>query len=384
MKTTFPLLIALLALLHCALAPACAFAVTGQELATLRGERSYPQALDLPDAQTFAAEPGALLLSGSQAALQPDAEKLEALTAQLRGQITDLGDAVDFLSVFADDCVGALVNRANHLQSLYTLTEDELSASDRDTLGAFIADYSLLASQLFSQIEFQLTKLSYAHSRTDIDVRVHAAGFRTQASGKLYVQGGGFTVMSLEPDDGSPHIIQTTYNDEDIVRVANGIYITPYNHALQSLSFCANTASAACHVQLYQPGSSAQPGGKENVIAEFDVDPSRPSADLRQDDTYATEYSRTFSAEYGSDAYFQRNQPVYLRLTWQQGGEQRKTEALTLFSVKKARVPNPTFVNDTNQFMGSIGFTLPKDWPIIDGSRLALPTNTVLHLKARI
>ena len=542
MKTTFPLLIALLALLHCALAPACAFAVTGQELATLRGERSYPQALDLPDAQTFAAEPGALLLSGSQAVLQPDAEKLEALTAQLRGQITDLGDAVDFLSVFADDCVGALVNRANHLQSLYTLTEDELSASDRDTLGAFIADYSLLASQLFSQIEFQLTKLSYAYSRIDtlvslvrsgeyspaetdeylaelaaiadeaserlksftddeqcleayltqfytahlmiaameealsplhdkaqalyaqqaqalaaqengggllraasahvsvisrsqyavtvrdeggspirgaqvevrvlngdskvvstvkdttddlgyaffcyddfqpgkddkanIDVRVHAAGFRTQASGKLYVQGGGFTVMSLEPDDGSPYIVQTTYNDEDIVRVANGIYITPYNHALQSLSFCVNTASAACHVQLYQPGSSAQPGGKENVIAEFDVDPSRPSADLRQDDTYATEYSRTFSAEYGSDAYFQRNQPVYLRLTWQQGGEQRKTETLTLFSVKKARVPNPTFVNDTNQFMGSIGFTLPKDWPIIGGSRLTLPTNS--------
>lgn len=39
-------------------------------------------------------------------------------------------------------------------------------------------------------------------------------------------------------------------------------------------------------------------------------------------------------------------------------------------------MPNPTFVSDTNKFMGSIGITLPKDWPIIGGSRLTLPTNS--------
>ena len=45
------------------LVPSCAGAITGRELMALRGERSYPQALDLPDAQTMASD-GIMLLSG--------------------------------------------------------------------------------------------------------------------------------------------------------------------------------------------------------------------------------------------------------------------------------------------------------------------------------
>ena len=55
MKMTFPRLIILLALLAM-LVPSCACAITGQELAALRGQRSYPQALDLPDVQAMALE----------------------------------------------------------------------------------------------------------------------------------------------------------------------------------------------------------------------------------------------------------------------------------------------------------------------------------------
>ena len=44
-------IVLLLTLLACLLMPAGASAVTGAQIAALRGERSYPQALDLPDAQ---------------------------------------------------------------------------------------------------------------------------------------------------------------------------------------------------------------------------------------------------------------------------------------------------------------------------------------------
>lgn len=81
MKTIFLRLIALLVLLLCVLAPACAFAVTGQELAALRGERSYPQALDLP---------GALLLSDAQDASSPTRRRSKRSRSAARCQRADL------------------------------------------------------------------------------------------------------------------------------------------------------------------------------------------------------------------------------------------------------------------------------------------------------
>ena len=125
MKMTFPHLIILLALLAM-LVPSCACAITGQELAALRGQRSYPQALDLPDAQTMASD-GIMLLSGENTFPQPDEQEIRALTEQYKKQLTDLGSAVDFLSVFTDAYAGALVNQANHLQSVYLIAEERLS-----------------------------------------------------------------------------------------------------------------------------------------------------------------------------------------------------------------------------------------------------------------
>lgn len=543
MKTTFPRLIILLALLAM-LVPSCAFAITGQELAALRGQRSYPQALDLPDAQTMASD-GIMLLSGENTFPQPDEQEIRALTEQYKKQLTDLGSAVDFLSVFTDDYAGALVNQANHLQSMYLIAEASLSGTEKDMVGEFITQYSQIASSLYSEVEFLTTKLSYAYERIDvlirliqsgeyapaeidayvaelssvageaeerlntfltdedylyayfyrffeaslmisgmtdgmnlqlstlheaseavlraqaqalyeqengggllraastpiavvsrnqyvivardenhspiegaeimvrvldgnskviatlggktdsygyeifcfddfrpgsddkasIDVIIRAKGYRTQASGKLYVRGGGFTEMSLTPDsDSSPYIIQATYNHEDIERVANGIYITPYNHANQRLCFTVNT-TVPCRVQLYQPASADDPSSKENIVAEFSVDPQNPDSSVQQDKTFTTEYTRVFHGEYGSDAYFKRSLPVYTRVIWNQGGSEQKRETLTPFSVKKARVPNPSSVNDANVFMNKVGFKLPNDWPILGGSTFSLPTN---------
>ena len=80
MKMTFPRLIILLALLAM-LVPSCACAITGQELAALRGQRSYPQALDLPDVQAVASN-SIMLLSGENTFPQPDEQEIRALTEQ--------------------------------------------------------------------------------------------------------------------------------------------------------------------------------------------------------------------------------------------------------------------------------------------------------------
>ena len=544
MKMTFPRLIILLALLAM-LVPSCACAITGQELAALRGQRSYPQALDLPDAQTMASD-GIMLLSGENTFPQPDEQEIRALTEQYKKQLTDLGSAVDFLSVFTDDYVGALVNQANHLQSMYLIAEASLSGTEKDMVGEFITQYSQIASSLYSEVEFLTTKLSYAYERIDvlirlirsgeyapdeidayaaelssvageaeerlnafltdedylyayfyrffeaslmisgmtdgmnlqlstlheaseavlraqaqalyaqengggllraastpiavisrrqyvivargkdgkpvahadvtvrvldgdsavaatvtgttddygyaifcfsdfrpgsddkanIDVLIRADGCRTQASGKLYVQGGGSTTLTMEPDDGSPYLIQTTYNHEDIVRVANGIYITPYNQANQRLSFTVNT-EIPCTVQLYQPARDDDDDpDEENIIAEFSVNPKKPDASLKQDTAFKTEYTRTFSHAYGSDAFFHRGLPVYIRVLWERDGEAQQRDTLTLFSVKKARVPNPTSANNANVFMNKISFQLPEEWPVIGGSTFSVPVNT--------
>ena len=549
MKSTLLRLIALLVLLLCMLVPACAGAISGQELTALRGERSYPQALDLPDAQAVASN-SIMPRSGESTFPKPDENEIRRLTQQYAEELTDLGSAVDFLSVFADNYAGALVNQANHLQSVYLIAEERLSNADKKLVGDFIAQYSQIASSLYAEVEFFNTKLSYAYERIEfliqliqsgectpseidaymaeldavakeaeerlsafrteekhlytylyryfeaslmisgmtdgvsiqldtlhnasnqviqaqakalyelensgglraasthivvvsrsqyvvvardekkapiadadvtvlvldgnnnvvstltgktdqygysifcyddfrpdkddnatIDVRVHAKGYRTQFSGKLYVQGGGFTELHMEKDDGNPYLILASYNHEDILRVSNGIYITPYNDANQRLSFTVNT-QIPCTVQLYQPESgTGNDTGTENIIAEFSVDPSKPDASLVQDPTYKTEYTRTFSNTYGSDAFFKSKLPVYTRIIWEQSGNaqggnaQGKAETQTPFSVKKARVPNPTFVNDANKFMGSIGFTLPSDWPLIGGARFTLPVN---------
>ena len=544
MKMTFPRLIILLALLAM-LVPSCAFAITGQELAALRGQRSYPQALDLPDAQTMASN-SIMPRSGESTFPQPDEQEIRALTEQYKKQLTDLGSAVDFLSVFTDDYVGALVNQANHLQSMYLIAEASLSDADKTLVGEFITQYSQIASSLYSEVEFLTTKLSYAYERIDvlirlirsgeyapdeidayaaelssvageaeerliafltdedylyayfyrffeaslmisgmtegmnlqlstlheaseavlraqaqalyaqengggllraastpiavvsssqyvvvardenrspiedadvtvrvldgsskvvatlsgktdqygytifcfddfhpgsdnkanIDVLIRADGFRTQASGRQCVRGGGFTELHMEPDDGTPYLIQTTYNHEDIVRVANGIYITPYNQANQRLSFSVNT-QIPCTVQLYQPARDRDDGSdEENIIAEFSVNPKKPDASLERDTDFKTEYTRTFSHAYGSDAFFHRGLPVYIRVLWEQDGEAQQRDTLTLFSVKKARVPNPTSANNANVFMNKISFQLPKDWPVIGGSKFSVPVNT--------
>ena len=544
MKMTFPRLIILLALLAM-LVPSCACAITGQELAALRGQRSYPQALDLPDAQTMASD-GIMLLSGENTFPQPDEQEIRALTEQYKKQLTDLGSAVDFLSVFTDDYAGALVNQANHLQSMYLIAEASLSGTEKDMVGEFITQYSQIASSLYSEVEFLTTKLSYAYERIDvlirlirsgeyapdeidayaaelssvageaeerlnafltdedylyayfyrffeaslmisgmtdgmnlqlstlheaseqviraqaqalyeqensggllraasttisvvsssqyvvvardenrspiedadvtvrvldgsskvvatlsgktdqygyiifyfddfrpgsdnkanIDVLIRADGFRTQASGRQCVRGGGFTELHMEPDDGTPYLIQTTYNHEDIVRVANGIYITPYNQANQRLSFSVNT-QIPCTVQLYQPARDDDDDpDEENIIAEFSVNPKKPDASLERDTDFKTEYTRTFSHAYGSDAFFHRGLPVYTRVIWEQDGEAQQRDTLTLFSVKKARVPNPTSANDANVFMNKISFQLPEEWPVIGGSTFSVPVNT--------
>ena len=151
-------IVLLLTLLACLFMPAGASAVTGAQIAALRGERSYPQALDLPDALSVAAQSGGVMLRSAENGYpQPDVGKISELAGRYSGEIRDIGDAVDFLSVFTTDYVGALVHQANHLQSMYLQCEKQLSESDRTKAAQIIKDYSLLASQLYSEVEF-LTK----------------------------------------------------------------------------------------------------------------------------------------------------------------------------------------------------------------------------------
>lgn len=168
-----PLLALLLALL-----PSCAAAVTGRELSALRGERSYPQALDLPATVTLQDDSGVMRLSADREPVYPtpDPERIAALTACYRSELTDLGAALDFLTLFSEDFVGSLVRRANSLQSLFLLAEDQFSAGDREQITGFLGDYSLIASNLYAEIEFLTTKLTYAYNRIDVLVTMVQSG----------------------------------------------------------------------------------------------------------------------------------------------------------------------------------------------------------------
>ena len=77
-------LLLLLTLLACLLIPAGASAVTGAQIAALRGERSYPQALDLPDALSVAAQNGGVMqLSAETGYPQPDENKIRRKEADI-------------------------------------------------------------------------------------------------------------------------------------------------------------------------------------------------------------------------------------------------------------------------------------------------------------
>ena len=162
-------IVLLLTLLACLFMPAGASAVTGAQIAALRGERSYPQALDLPDALSVAAQSGGVMLRSAENGYpQPDVGKISELAGRYSGEIRDIGDAVDFLSVFTTDYVGALVHQANHLQSMYLQCESKLNESDRTNAAQAIEEDSLRASELYSEVEFLTTKLSYCYNRMDV------------------------------------------------------------------------------------------------------------------------------------------------------------------------------------------------------------------------
>lgn len=527
-------LLLLLTLLACLLVPAGASAVTGAQIAALRGERSYPQALDLPDALSVAAQSGGTMLRSAENGYpQPDANKIRALADRYSGEIRDIGDAVDFLSVFTTDYVGALVHQANHLQSLYLLCKDDLSTDDQKTAAQTIEDYSLSASKLYSEVEFLTTKLTYCYNRMDvlvgfiqggkytpaqtdeyltelaelfqeaktrlndftdkanlgkllndyfttqlmltametvidqlhesteqivsagaaaldaaengsgklrradthvtivskseyvvtvagpdgsplegadveihvldgegkltrklepkqtnehgyaifcfsdfdpdddgkatIDVWVRTEGYRTQSTGKITAQGGGFVPVALDRDDGNPYIVAANYEGEDILRTDNGIFISPESKSSSTMSFTVNT-DRPCTVTLYQIDDK----NKEKVAIQYKLDPGNPRYS-KQDEEHTTEYTYETLRSFCSNQYFLRKSPVYVRIAWEQDGAQQKEETLTPFVIRKARVTNPIDRNGSNLFMGDYGFTLPKDWPYVGGAQFKLP-----------
>ena len=524
----------LLTLLACLLLPAGASAITGTEIAALRGERSYPQALDLPDALSVAAQSnGVMLRAAGNGYPQPDADKISALADRYIDEIRDIGDAVDFLSVFTTDYVGALVHQANHIQSLYLLCKDDLSTDDQKTAAQTIEDYSLSASKLYSEVEFLTTKLTYCYNRMDvlvgfiqggkytpaqtdeyltelaelfqeaktrlndftdkanlgkllndyfttqlmltametvidqlhesteqivsagaaaldaaengsgklrradthvtivskseyvvtvagpdgsplegadveihvldgegkltrklepkqtnehgyaifcfsdfdpdddgkatIDVWVRTEGYRTQSTGKITAQGGGFVPVALDRDDGNPYIVAANYEGEDILRTDNGIFISPESKSSSTMSFTVNT-DRPCTVTLYQIDDK----NKEKVAIQYKLDPGNPRYS-KQDEEHTTEYTYERLGSYCSNQYFLRKSPVYVRIAWEQDGAQQKEETLTPFVIRKARVTNPIDRNGSNLFMGDYGFTLPKDWPYVGGAQFKLP-----------
>lgn len=527
-------IVLLLTLLACLLIPAGASAVTGAQIAALRGERSYPQALDLPDALSVAAQNGGVMqLSAETGYPQPDANKIRALAGRYSDEIRDIGDAVDFLSVFTTDYVGALVHQANHLQSMYLQCKSKLNDSDRTNAAQAIEKYSLSASELYSEVEFLTTKLSYCYNRMDvlvgyiqsgeytqsqtdewlaeladlyqeaktrlddftdeanlqklfndyftthlmltamdavidqlhtsteaavsagaaaldaaengggklrradthvtivskseyvvtvagpdgsplagadveihvldgdgklvrkldpkqtnehgyaifcfsdfdpddsgkatIDVWVRTQGYRTQSTGRITAKGGGFVPVALEQDNGNPYIVVANYEGEDILRTANGIYISPDNKSSSTMSFTVNT-DKPCTVTLYQIDDK----NKENVALQYKLDPENPGYS-KQDEEHTTEYTYETLRSFCSNKYFLRKSPVYVRIAWEQDGAQQKEETLTPFVIRKARVSNPLSRNGGNMFMGSYGVTLPKDWPYVGGAQFMLP-----------
>ena len=205
--------------------------------------------------------------------------------------------------------------------------------------------------------------------KASVQIWVRAEGYCTQATGRVTAEGGGFTPFRLEKDDGSPYIVQMTYNGEDILRTSNGIYISPLFEEKQTISITVNT-KYPCTVSMEQ--FAGEDG--DHTVLEFDVELGQPG-DAVQNSEHPTEYTCTMTRAFCSDKYFLRKADVNMYIRWAPEGHDkiRLKGTFIPFVVRKARVPNPISRNGSNMFMGTVGVMLPNSFPFVGGTRFQFP-----------
>ncbi|MDO4740441.1 MAG: hypothetical protein Q4A66_07220, partial [Eubacteriales bacterium] len=255
-------------------------------------------------------------------------EELEQLENALlargaSGKVTVLSDSEIAVTV-VDDETGAPLSSAGA-----KVTMVSLSASG--TTKTITREPESSGTCFFTKSELSLS----VGGRAKVSLRVEAPGYRTVIYGYHTLEGGESHKIRMIKDDGTPYIMGASINGGDMMRIANGMYLSPRNDMQHTVTIFADTKGQNCTFSILQG---------ERVVAS-------KAAALSPKDVLDI---RGAFMRLGADGAFVPDVPISLKI---QSGETNET-TLTPFSVVKAVMDEPLFKDSIPVYMGNMGMSI--------------------------
>ena len=198
-------------------------------------------------------------------------------------------------------------------------------------------------------------------------------GYQRRELGVMQLSGGDVFHMAMRKDNGKPYIVKATFDDADMLTVANGMYMTPKNDIDHAVELKVETKGKAVNVKAWYWKDSVQ---WETLL----------SANFAPGDTAAKMVTRKWVQKGGNGA-FPEQKPIYLTIaegsglafapTFSDQYEKDKTVFLGEKTKQDERVSGKDEPREkTEKILDGFKFILPEDWAVIGGAEIKIPLGT--------
>ena len=210
--------------------------------------------------------------------------------------------------------------------------------------------------------------------QVEVSVDGSANGYQRRELGVMALSGGNVFHMPLRKDDG-PYLVKATFDDADMLTVANGMYLTPQNDIDHTIELKVETKGKAINVLAWYRGNGGSYTSWETLLSE----------NFAAGDSKARTVTRKWLQK-GRSGAFPEQTPIYFTVSEGSGTafvpetdeSYERDKAVFLGAKSRLNAPASGSVpyTDPLRILDGFKFTLPQDWPVIGGAQVKIPLSS--------